>query len=100
MPSHRLLNKSYYVQRERTQEPQTIDPALNGALKKPLISPGILRREKHTNLAPTNPQGQSAAGQPWGGAGGKQAAHPMGGYLLKGFGLKPINEKNRAWILD
>lgn len=46
MPSHKLLNKSYYTQRERTQEPQTMDPALNGALNKSLILPGILWREK------------------------------------------------------
>lgn len=85
MPSHRLLNKSYYVQRERTQEPQTIDPALNGALKKPLISPGILRREKHTNLAPTNPQGQSAAGQPWGGGRWKAGGPPYGGIPSEGL---------------
>lgn len=27
-------------------------------------------------------------------AGGKQGAHPVVGYLLKGLGFKPINAKN------
>lgn len=33
-------------------------------------------------------------------AGGKEEAHPVVGYLLKGFGLKPGSGKNRAWFLD
>lgn len=55
-----------------------------GALNKSLFLTGILRRKKHANVAPTNPQSHSAAGRPWGGR-WKQKGPLCGGLPTEGL---------------
>lgn len=55
-----------------------------GALNESLFLTGLLGRERHANVAPTNPPGHSAAGRPWGGR-WKQKGPPCGGLPTEGL---------------
>lgn len=84
MPSHKLLNKSYYTQRERTQEPQTGSSPEWGIKSVFNLTWNLVEGKSTPNLAPTNPQDQSAAGQPWDGR-WKGGGSPCGGIPSEGF---------------